>query len=106
MRMMRRSCVAVWMLSLAMLLLAAGMAGATVSHPDYFGPNYSFTSIQETSTFGDPEPLFGAPLGVGDSLLFSLALIMCEHSLYTLLVPTCRKFALSHLHHLLRRRRR
>lgn len=53
------------------VLVAGAPAGATTVHPDYFGPNFSFTGIQETSTFGDPEPLFGAPLGVGDSLVFT-----------------------------------
>jgi hypothetical protein len=45
-------------------------ASATTGHPDYFGPTVDITGIQETSSFGDPEPLFGAPTGSGDRLLF------------------------------------
>jgi hypothetical protein len=56
-------------------LLVVGLAGqaafATTSHPSYFGTNVSFTGIQETSTFGDAEPLFGAPTGSSDQLTFS-----------------------------------
>jgi hypothetical protein len=51
-------------------LFLALSAGATTSHPDVIGTSVSFTSIQETSTFGDPEPLFGAPSGIGNQLLF------------------------------------
>jgi hypothetical protein len=58
------------LLGLAFALVVGQAASATTSHPDYLGPNVSFTSIQETSTFGDPEPLFGAPTGSGDQLLF------------------------------------
>jgi len=43
---------------------------ATTGYPNYNGPDVSFTGIQETSSFGDPEPLFGAPTGSGNSLLF------------------------------------
>jgi hypothetical protein len=60
------------LLSLAVALaLGMGQAAlATTSYPNYFGPNVSFTGTQETSTFGDPEPLFGAPTGSLDQLLF------------------------------------
>lgn len=58
------------LLSLGACVLAAGAAQATTSYADVIGTNVSFTSIQETSTFGDPEPLFGAPSGTGNQLLF------------------------------------
>jgi hypothetical protein len=52
------------------VFFAAQSALATTAYPDYFGPGVSFTGIQETSTFGDPEPIFGAPTGSGNQLLF------------------------------------
>jgi hypothetical protein len=55
---------------IASLLFVGQAALATTAYPDYFGPNVSFTGIQETSSFGDPEPLFGAPTGSLDQLLF------------------------------------
>ena len=57
-------------LALAATLLFAAQSNATTAYPDYVGPNIGFTGIQETSTFGDPEPLFGAPIGLGNQLLF------------------------------------
>ena len=57
-------------LALAGALVAGQTAFALTMHPSYFGTNVSFTGIQETSTFGDPEPLFGAPTGLADQLLF------------------------------------
>jgi len=53
-------------------LVAGQSALATTSYPNYLGTSVSFTTIQETSSFGDPEPAccFNAPTGVGDSLLF------------------------------------
>jgi hypothetical protein len=57
--------------SLLVLALAGQAALATTMHPSYFGTNVSFTGIQETSTLGDPEPLFGAPIGSSDQLTFS-----------------------------------
>ena len=56
--------------ALLWLVLIGQSAFATTPYPNYNGPNVSFTGIQETSTFGDPEPLFGAPTGSGNSLLF------------------------------------
>jgi hypothetical protein len=50
--------------------VAAGNAAATTTYPDYFGPSVTFTGIQESDSLGDPEPLFGAPTGSGDRLLF------------------------------------
>mgnify|MGYP006908244666 CR=1 FL=1 len=52
------------------VLVAAASASATATSSDYTGTNFDFTGIQETSTFGDPEPLFGAPTGSGNQLLF------------------------------------
>ena len=48
----------------------AGTAGALTFYTDVIGTDVSFTSIQEASSFGDPEPLFGQPLGSGNQLLF------------------------------------
>ncbi len=52
------------------LFVAAPAALATTTYPDYYGTNIDFTLIQETSNSGDPEPLFGAPTGTGNQLLF------------------------------------
>jgi len=61
-------------LSAVALLLAifvwGSAAQALTVYPNYVGTNVTFTSIQESSTFGDPEPLFGAPIGFADQLLF------------------------------------
>lgn len=65
------------------LIGQAALAADTATYTDFFGTNYSFTGIQETSAcdptdtmpctdpWGDTEPLFGQPAGSGDSLLFS-----------------------------------
>lgn len=53
-----------------MALVFGQAAFATTVYSDVVGSSVSFTGIQETSTFGDPEPLFGAPTGVGNQLLF------------------------------------
>jgi hypothetical protein len=56
--------------ALMMASLGATPSSATQIYADYSGTNFDFTGIQETSTFGDPEPLFGAPTGSGNQLLF------------------------------------
>lgn len=66
---MRKFCAAVALGSLAVLVVGHS-AFATVAYPNYIGTNVTFSGIQETSSFGDPEPLFGAPTGVGNQLLF------------------------------------
>jgi hypothetical protein len=61
------------LLSLSLLVIGTALpAFATTSYPSYFGPNISFTGIQETSSFGDPEPAccFGAPTGSLNQLIF------------------------------------
>jgi hypothetical protein len=58
------------LLGLGLALVVGQAASATTPYTDYFGPNVGFTGIQETSSWGDPEPLFGAPTGSGDQLLF------------------------------------
>jgi hypothetical protein len=60
------------LLTLLASLVAGHAALATTTYPNYLGTSVNFTGIQETSTFGDPEPAccFGAPTGVGDQLLF------------------------------------
>lgn len=50
-------------------LLLAGPAVAA-SYTDVFGTDFSFTGITESSSYGDPEPLFDQPLGAGNQLLF------------------------------------
>ena len=54
----------------AACVMAAGQAGALTTFPDYAGPNFTYTQLQEASSSGDPEPLFGAPTGSADQLLF------------------------------------
>src|SRR5262245_13353249 len=67
---MRKFCAAVALVSLA--VLAFGQAAlATINHGNFAGTNVTFGNVSETSTFGDPEPLFGAPSVSGNSLLFS-----------------------------------
>jgi len=52
------------------LFLAASQASALTAYPDYVGPNVTYTNVQESTTSGDPEPLWGAPVGSGNQLLF------------------------------------
>jgi len=52
------------------VLFVAQTGLATTMYPDKVGTSVTFTGIQETSSFGDPEPLFGAPSISGNSLLF------------------------------------
>ncbi len=54
----------------AALLVAASQASALTLYPNYVGPGVTYTLVQEASSSGDPEPLFGAPTGVGDQLIF------------------------------------
>ena len=58
------------LLSVLVAMSVAQVADATMTYSDVVGTNVSFTGIQESSSFGDPEPLFGQPLGNSDSLLF------------------------------------
>jgi hypothetical protein len=61
------------LLSISLVVLGTALpAFATTAYPDCFGPNISFTGIQETSSFGDPEPAccFGAPTGSLNQLSF------------------------------------
>ena len=48
--------------------LASG-ASATTNYGDFFGDSIDFLDVNETSTT-DPEPLFDAPIVVGNALLF------------------------------------
>jgi len=58
--------------SFAATLVAARVAFAT-PYPDYFGPDASFTGIEEfiSSSTGAREQFLGAPTGVQNQLLFS-----------------------------------
>lgn len=58
------------LLAVAACAFAAGAAQATTNYGDVIGTNVTFNDVTETSTFGDPEPLFGSPSGVGNQLLF------------------------------------
>lgn len=50
----------------------ADSAGATMVYGNFAAADVMFLGVQETSSFGDPEPLFGAPTGVAaNSLLFT-----------------------------------
>jgi hypothetical protein len=55
---------------LAAGLLASSSALALTIYTDVTTPTWSFTGIQESSSYGDPEPLFDQPVGSGDQLLF------------------------------------
>ncbi len=58
-------------LAVGCLLLVAAPAFATEIYGDYFGTTVNFLGVQETTnTPGDPEPLFEAPVHIGDQLLF------------------------------------
>jgi len=52
------------------LLVSSAPALATTSYTSVVGTNVSFTGIQESSSWGDAEPLFDQPTGSGDQLLF------------------------------------
>jgi hypothetical protein len=69
-RMKKRSPILLSVLSLLVAVFAAQAATATTIYSDVVGTNVSFTGIQETSSFGDPEPLFDQPVGSGNQLLF------------------------------------
>jgi len=56
--------------ALAAAMFIAGSAGATTIYTDVVTPNWTYSSIQESSSYGDPEPLFGQPLGSGNDLVF------------------------------------
>lgn len=67
--MMAFSRLSTWALGAAVVLLA-GQAAATTSYGSYVGPNVTYTNMQETSTSGDPEPIWEAPTGLANQLLF------------------------------------
>lgn len=48
----------------------AAPALATTIYTDVITPLWSFTGIQESSSYLDPEPLFDQPLGSGNQLVF------------------------------------
>ena len=56
--------------ALMSLVLIGRSSFATTPYPNFDEPNVSVTGIKETSTFGDPEPISGAPTRSGNSLLF------------------------------------
>jgi len=67
---MRR--VLLQLLTVSALLTFAGSAQALVAYPDAAGTSFNFLNMQEnTTSAGDPEPLFDAPTVVGDNLLFT-----------------------------------
>ena len=54
----------------AVLLLSSAPAFAQFNYGTFNGTNISFGDVTETSSSGDPDNLYGAPLVVGDQLLF------------------------------------
>ena len=70
-RIVRKSCVTL-ISSVVGILLVGSSAQALTSYTDVLGPNYNYTGIQESSSYGDPEPLFDQPvLGAGNQLDFN-----------------------------------
>ena len=59
-------------MALGLGLALALPALATTVHPDVITPVFSYTGIQETSSWGDPEPAccFGAGSAAGNSIVF------------------------------------
>jgi len=62
----KRSCLALALL----FLITGGTAQATTNYGDFAAGTVTYEQVTETSSFGDPEPLFGAPTVVGDQLQF------------------------------------
>lgn len=63
-----------WLSLLVVVVGLAGQAAHAYTHSpgsDYYGPSFSFTNINEFSSYGDPDPLFGAPSGSNNQLTFS-----------------------------------
>jgi hypothetical protein len=58
-------------LAVAIGVLVASMAGQASAYTDQIGLNYGYTSINESSTWGDALPLFGQPAVSGDELVFT-----------------------------------
>lgn len=57
---------------LACFALASATASATTFYADQTGASFFFQNMQEdTTTAGDPEPIFGAPTVSGDTLIFT-----------------------------------
>jgi hypothetical protein len=54
----------------AAVLGLAGSASALTTYTDVVTGYWAFTGIQESSSYGDPEPLFDQPLAFGDDLGF------------------------------------
>ena len=65
-----RSHILISLLSVLVATFAAQAAVGLSLYNPVVGTNVSFTGIQESSSFGDPEPLFGQPTGSGNQLLF------------------------------------
>src|SRR5688500_7322444 len=60
-------------LAAAFVAVALGLAGSASALTLYTDVNtgyWTFSGIQESSSFGDPEPLFDQPLAFGDDLGF------------------------------------
>lgn len=66
-----RAITAALVLTLASALVS-GTALATTTYPDAMGTSFLFQNMEEaTTTAGDPAPIWGAPLVVGDNLIFT-----------------------------------
>lgn len=54
------------------ILFPSTAAFALTAYPDDVGTSFLFQNMEEaTNTAGDPDPIFGAPLVVGDALVFT-----------------------------------
>jgi hypothetical protein len=56
--------------ALAAVVVIAGSAGATTIYTDVVTPYWTYSGIQESSSYGDAEPLFDQPLASGEQLVF------------------------------------
>lgn len=60
------------LIGLVALAMASTQASALTNYADAMGTSFNFTNMSEdTTTAGDPDPIFGAPTIVGDALIFS-----------------------------------
>ena len=60
----------VFSLAAGLLALGTSPAAATVNHGDFVGTSVVFEQVTETTSSGDLEPLWGAPIVLGNQLLF------------------------------------
>jgi hypothetical protein len=66
--------------AVATALASAGGASALTLYTDVVTPYWTYSGIQEASSFGDPEPLFDQPTGAGNQLVFNPPNFLAESS--------------------------